>query len=82
MLLQLYSELARNKTLKTWASRVIAIFEFYSTHSIIFFQDKISVERVKSSKMFTLLLTLLTLQVHLGVLHKLLVCQGSNICLK
>jgi hypothetical protein len=49
-----YSELARNKAMKTRASRVNAIFEFYSTRSINFFQDKISVERVESSKMSTL----------------------------
>ena len=52
-----YLELARNKATKTRASRVNAIFEFYSTRSIIFFQDKISVERVESSKMSTLLST-------------------------
>ena len=51
-----YSELARNKAMKTRASRVNAIFEFYSTRLArkIFFQDKISVERVESSKMGTL----------------------------
>ena len=52
-----YSEPARNKAMKTRASRVNAIFEFYSTRSIIFFQDKISVERVESSKMSTLVNT-------------------------
>ncbi len=52
-----YSELARNKAMKTRASRVNAIFEFYSTRSIKFFQDKISVERVESSKMSTLVHT-------------------------
>lgn len=52
-----YSELARNKAMKTRASRVNAIFEFYSTRSINFFQDKISVERVESSKMSTLIAT-------------------------
>ena len=49
-----YSELAQNKAMKTRASRVNAIFEFYSTRSIIFFRDKISVEQVESSKMSTL----------------------------
>ena len=39
--------------MKTRASRVNAIFEFYSTRLIIFFQDKISAERVESSKMST-----------------------------
>ena len=54
-----YSELARNKAMKTRASRVNAIFEFYSTRlaRYIFFQDKISVERVESSKMSTLIET-------------------------
>jgi hypothetical protein len=40
---------------------VNAIFEFYSTRSIIFFQEKISVERVESSKMSTLVPTTMRL---------------------
>ena len=52
-----YSELARNKAIKTQASRVIAINEFYSTGlPRFFFQDKISIE---SSKMSTLVGTFL-----------------------
>ena len=35
----------------------MAINEFYSTRSKFFFQDKISVERVESSKMSTLVST-------------------------
>ena len=56
-----YSELARNKAIKTRASWVIAIIEFYSTRSINFFQDKISIKWVELSKMPTLDTLILTL---------------------
>ena len=46
-----YSEHAWNK------ARVIAVNEFYSTRLINFFQDKIFIEWVESSKMSTLLPT-------------------------
>ena len=64
-----YSELARNKTMKTRASRVNVIFEFYSTRSKNIFQDRISVEQVESSKMSTLVDTHILKDILFRYLH-------------
>lgn len=52
-----YSELARNKAMKTRASRVNAIFEFYSTRLARYFFFNIKFLSSESSKMSTLVFT-------------------------